>query len=50
VEVRHGGGTAALGPPKQRDPRVAMLFSDPTASGLSGAPELLLQGTANCRS
>jgi hypothetical protein len=32
----------------RRDPRVALLFSDPTASGLDGAPELLVQGTASC--
>ena len=32
----------------RRDPRVAMLFSDPTASGLEGAPEVLVQGTAVC--
>jgi hypothetical protein len=32
----------------RRDPRVAMLFSEPTASGLDGAPQLLVQGTATC--
>ncbi len=32
----------------RRDPRVAMLFSDPTASGLDGAPQILVQGTATC--
>jgi hypothetical protein len=32
----------------RRDGRVALLFSEPTASGLTGAPELLLQGTATC--
>jgi Pyridoxamine 5'-phosphate oxidase len=29
-----------------RDHRVAMLFSDPTGSGIRGAPELLIQGSA----
>jgi hypothetical protein len=32
----------------RRDGRVAMLFSDPTASGLDGAPHVLVQGTATC--
>ncbi len=32
----------------RRDGRVAMLFSEPTASGLVGAPEVLVQGTATC--
>jgi hypothetical protein len=32
----------------RRDGRVAMLFSDPTASGLAGAPQVLVQGTALC--
>ena len=32
----------------RRDGRVAMLFSDPTASGLHGAPEVLVQGAATC--
>ena len=32
----------------RRDGRVAMLFSEPTASGLMGAPEVLVQGTATC--
>ena len=32
----------------RRDPRVAMLFSEPTASGIEGAPQLLVQGTATC--
>ena len=32
----------------RRDGRVAMLFSEPTASGLIGAPQVLVQGTAAC--
>jgi hypothetical protein len=32
----------------RRDPRVALLFSEPTASGLEGAPQVLVQGTAVC--
>jgi len=32
----------------RRDGRVAMLFSEPTGSGLVGAPEVLVQGTATC--
>jgi hypothetical protein len=32
----------------RRDPRVALLFSEPTASGLDGAPQLLVQGEATC--
>ena len=32
----------------RRDGRVAMLFSEPTASGLDGAPQVLVQGTARC--
>jgi hypothetical protein len=30
------------------EPRVALLFSDPTASGLRSAPQVLVQGTATC--
>jgi hypothetical protein len=32
----------------RRDGRVALLFSDPTASGVDGAPQVLVQGTATC--
>jgi hypothetical protein len=32
----------------RRDGRVALLFSEPTASGLDGAPQVLVQGTACC--
>jgi hypothetical protein len=43
--------TTALGFPKKardaaRNPKVAMLFSDPTGSGLGRAPMVLVQGTA----
>lgn len=32
----------------RRDDRVALLFSEPTASGLDGAPQVLVQGRAGC--
>lgn len=43
--------TTGLGYPKkavdaERNPRVALLFSDPTGSGLRDAPMVLVQGTA----
>jgi hypothetical protein len=45
--------TTSIGLPQKaynvrRDPRVALLFSDPTGSGIEGAPELLVRGTAVC--
>ena len=44
--------TTGLGYPKKaddarRNPRVGMLFSDPTGSGLDRAPAVLVQGTAD---
>src|SRR5215204_5919953 len=44
--------TTGLGYPKQANdaranPRVAMLFSDPTGSGIEGAPQVLVQRTAD---
>jgi hypothetical protein len=44
--------TTGLGYPKKAhdaraNPKVAMLFSDPTGSGLDGAPHVLVQGTAD---
>jgi hypothetical protein len=44
--------TTGLGYPKkakdtQANPKVAMLFSDPTGSGIDDAPQVLVQGTAN---
>jgi Pyridoxamine 5'-phosphate oxidase len=43
--------TTGLGYPKKAkdaraNPKVALLFSDPTGSGLSSAPQVLVQGTA----
>ena len=32
----------------RREPRVALLFSDPTGSGLDGAGQVLVQGAAEC--
>jgi hypothetical protein len=55
--VRRDDGTflisTSIGMPQKalnvrRDPKVALLFSDPTGSGVDGAPELLVQGTAVC--
>jgi Pyridoxamine 5'-phosphate oxidase len=44
--------TTGLGYPKKANdaranPKVAMLFSDPTGSGIEGAPQVLVQGTAD---
>ncbi|MEA2330935.1 MAG: hypothetical protein QOH58_1073 [Thermoleophilaceae bacterium] len=44
--------TTGLGYPKkandaQTNPKVALLFSDPTGCGLEGAPHVLVQGTAD---
>jgi pyridoxamine 5'-phosphate oxidase-like protein len=43
--------TTGVGYPKKADdaranPKVALLFSDPTGSGLEGTPQVLVQGTA----
>jgi general stress protein 26 len=32
----------------RRTPQVALLFSDPTGSGLDAPPQILIQGTASC--
>jgi hypothetical protein len=45
--------TTSIGLPQKaynvrRNPKVALLFSDPTGSGLSGMPEVLVQGVATC--
>jgi hypothetical protein len=45
--------TTSIGIPQKainvrRTPEVAMLFSDPTASGLTDPPQILVQGTAGC--
>jgi hypothetical protein len=44
--------TTALGAPKKAkdaraNPKVALLFSDPTGSGMEDAPQVLVQGTAD---
>jgi hypothetical protein len=48
---RHISVTTGLGYPKKADdaaanPKVSLLFSDPTGSGLTDAPMVLVQGTA----
>lgn len=57
ISVRQPDGTflisTSIGLPQKafnvrRNPAVALLFSDPTASGLVGAPAVLVQGTASC--
>lgn len=45
--------TTAIGLPQKalnvrRDPRVCLLFSDPTGSGLAHPPAVLVQGEATC--
>lgn len=45
--------TTSIGLPQKaynvrRNPRVALHFSDPTASGLDGMPQVLVQGEARC--
>lgn len=45
--------TTSIGVPRKafnirRDPRVALLFSDPTGSGRDDLPQILVQGTARC--
>jgi hypothetical protein len=45
--------TTSIGVPQKainirRTPEVAMLFSDPTGSGLTDPPQILVQGTASC--
>ncbi|MFI5930849.1 pyridoxamine 5'-phosphate oxidase family protein [Actinoplanes sp. NPDC051494] len=53
---RAGGGfllTTSIGFPQKafnvrRDGRVALLFSDPTGSGLADPPHVLVRGTATC--
>src|SRR3569623_319059 len=51
VEAGCGDVTTGLGYPKKardaaRNPKVALLFSDPTGSGLTDPPAVLVQGTA----
>lgn len=53
---RHAGQivlTTSIGAPLKafnirRDPRVALLFSDPTGSGRTDLPQVLVQGNAHC--
>src|ERR687890_324661 len=45
--------TTSIGAPRKalnvrRDPRVALLFSDPTGSGRTDLPQVLVRGTAVC--
>ena len=45
--------TTSIGLPRKalnirRDPRVALLFSDPTGTGRTDLPQVLVQGTARC--
>jgi hypothetical protein len=45
--------TTSVGLPQKaynvrRNPKVALLFSDPTGSGLSGQPQVLVHGVATC--
>lgn len=57
TSYRHGQCTfvitTSIGLPQKaynvrRNPKVALLFSDPTGSGLNGMPEVLVQGVATC--
>jgi general stress protein 26 len=57
VTVRNDDGTftftTCIGFPAKaynirRDPRVSLLFSDPTASGARSRPQVVVQGTATC--
>ena len=57
ISIRQPDGTflisTSIGLPQKafnvrRNPAVALLFSDPTGSGLMGAPAVLVQGTASC--
>jgi pyridoxamine 5'-phosphate oxidase-like protein len=54
---RHDDGTfvitTSVGLPQKaynvrRNPKVALLFSDPTGSGLNGEPQVLVRGVATC--
>jgi hypothetical protein len=46
IDVTTGVGYPKKADDAARDPHVAMLFSDPTGSGLADAPMVLVQGTA----
>jgi hypothetical protein len=46
IDVTTGVGYPKKADDAMRNPRVALLFSDPTGSGISDAPMVLVQGTA----
>ncbi|MQA87874.1 MAG: hypothetical protein GEV03_25430 [Streptosporangiales bacterium] len=46
IEVGVGLGSPKKAEDARRNPRVALLFSDPTGSGLTDPPQVLVQGTA----
>ena len=46
IDVSTGLGYPKKAKDAQANPRVAMLFSDPTGSGIERAPQVLVQGTA----
>jgi hypothetical protein len=47
IDVTTGIGYPKKAEDARRNPRVALLFSDPTGSGLEGDPQVLVQGTAD---
>jgi hypothetical protein len=47
IDVTTGLGYPRKANDAQRNPKVALLFSDPTGSGTEDAPQVLVQGTAN---
>src|SRR3712207_3497196 len=46
IDVTTGVGYPKKADDAARNPRVAMLFSDPTGAGIADAPAVLVQGTA----
>src|SRR3954452_337528 len=46
IDVTTGVGYPKKADDAARNPRVALLFSDPTGSGIPDAPMVLVQGTA----
>ena len=46
IDVNTGLGYPKKADDAARNPRVALLFSDPTGSGLESPPQVLVQGTA----
>ncbi len=47
IDVSTGLGYPKKAHDARANPKVAMLFSDPTGSGIEGAPQVLVQGTAD---